>query len=195
MIRLLLVACASTAATRRAAFPVDEPIDAQGAADAAALRASLPAPDIAVSSPALRARETAGALGLDHPQIEPELGDLDCGTWAGATLPEIEASDPDGFALWMRDAHAAPHGGESVARLCQRVRNWMTRFAVREGRATAVTHHAVMRAAIVVALAAPLEAFWRIDIAPLGRLTLHADAARWRLRAIEDWRAPKRHRA
>ncbi len=46
----------------------------------------------------------------------------------------------------------------------------------------AVTHAAVVRAAVVVTLDAPPAAFWRIDIAPLTATVLRGGAGRWTLR-------------
>ena len=185
MIRLVLVACAPTAATRRAAFPLDEPLDDKGLAEATALAPSLRKPDRALTSPALRARQTAAALALDAVTADA-LRDLDCGGWAGATAAEIHARDPRGFAAWLQDANATPHGGEPVARLLARTRAWMRDLAAGDGRVIAVTHAPVIRAAIVTALEAPFPAFWRIDVPPLGRVSLNADGDRWRLRAMES---------
>ena len=56
---------ASTSAVREVAFPVDEPIDPQGQAKAAALAGALRRVDAASTSPALRAKQTAAALQLE----------------------------------------------------------------------------------------------------------------------------------
>jgi broad specificity phosphatase PhoE len=48
----------------------------------------------------------------------------------------------------------------------------------------AITHPAVVRAAIVHALGAPPAAFWRIDVAPLSRTDLSGRDGRWNLRGI-----------
>ena len=48
--------------------------------------------------------------------------------------------------------------------------------------AFAVTHPAVIRAAILVALDAPPKSFWRIDIEPLSRTVLHWRRAAWTIR-------------
>ena len=45
----------------------------------------------------------------------------------------------------------------------------------------AVTHPAVIRAVILIALDAPPKSFWRIDIAPASRTVLHF-RGRWTLR-------------
>ena len=47
----------------------------------------------------------------------------------------------------------------------------------------AVTHPAVIRAAILVALDAPPKSFWRIDIAPVSRTVLHFRGQAWTLRS------------
>ena len=92
MRRLLLIRHASTDAVRRAAFPVDEPLDDAGLAAARGLSGRLGRGD-ALSSPALRARDTAAAAGL-RAAIEPALRECDFGAWAGRTLAEVHEEDP-----------------------------------------------------------------------------------------------------
>lgn len=179
MIRLTFVCNASTAAIRRAAFPLDEPLDPFGIAEANAL--ALSRPDRAFTSPALRARQTAELLRLDATP-DAALRDLDYGRWAGKTMAEIDAAEHDAVAAWLGDPRAAPHGGESVAALFDRVRGFLGGLG--EGTTVAVTHAPVMRAAVALALDAPLSSFWKIDIAPLGRVGLNGERNRWRLRSI-----------
>ncbi len=177
MRRLLLIRHASTAAVRRAAFPIDEPLDDAGRDAAGGLAGRLGRGD-ALSSPALRARETAAAAGLDA-TVEPLIGECDFGAWAGRTLAEVHEDDPDGTTAWMTDPHACPHGGESLAALLGRVAGWMDTQAARDGRAIAFTHAGVVKAAVVHALGAPAMAFWRVDVAPLALTELHAHDGRW----------------
>jgi broad specificity phosphatase PhoE len=181
MIRLTFVCNASTAAARRAAFPLDEPLDQFGIADAQAL--ALAKLDRALTSPALRARQTADLLRLDAIS-EPALSDLDYGRWAGKTMAEVNAAEPAAVTAWIVDPHAAPHGGEPVAALFDRVRAFLG--TVRDGTTVAVTHATVIRAAIAIALDAPVSSFWKIDVAPLGRVSLHGDRGAWRLRSISE---------
>jgi broad specificity phosphatase PhoE len=54
----------------------------------------------------------------------------------------------------------------------------------RQGRSVAVTHPAVIRAAIVVAIEAKPVSFWRIDIAPLSIVDLGSNGSRWTLKSI-----------
>jgi broad specificity phosphatase PhoE len=175
---LLLVRHAATAATRRARFPLDEGLDGRGHSDAERLRVALRGSAEALASPARRARETAAAAGL-APTVEPAIGPCDFGSWSGRSLADVHADDPDGTAAWMSDPEAAPHGGESLAALARRVGRWLERQARLDGRAVAVTHAEVVRAAVASLLDAPLSAFWRIDVAPLSLTELHARDGRW----------------
>ena len=52
----------------------------------------------------------------------------------------------------------------------------------RDGRVVAVTHPAVIRAAIVHALGAPPASLWRIDVEPLSLTRLHHGSGGWSLR-------------
>lgn len=135
------------------------------------------------TSPALRARETAAALGFAA-VVDPLLRDCDYGRWAGMTLDDVQAREPDAVGAWLHDPTAAPHGGESLVDLTGRVAGWLDTQQGMAGRAVAVTHAAVIRAAIVHALDAGPRAFWRIDIGPLARVGLSGSNGRWALTAI-----------
>ncbi len=185
MKRLLLVRHAATTATRALAFPADEGLDARGLEEAATLADRLPVAAFDVlSSPALRCRQTAAAAGLEPFATDPRVAECDFGTWAGRTLEDVHAADPAAATAWMTDPGAAPHGGESLARFAARVAGWLDAQARGGGRVVAVTHGGVVKAAVVHALGAPLEAFWRIDVAPLAITELHAHEGRWTLARV-----------
>jgi broad specificity phosphatase PhoE len=177
--RLLLVRHAPTSATRAAGFPLDEPLDARGHDEAAALAGALPARCEAFCSPALRCRETAAAAGFGEPLLVGALAECDFGTWAGRTLADVAAAVPADVGAWMEDPDARPHGGESLSTFAARVAGWLDGEAARGGSAVAFTHGGVVKAALVHALGAPLSAFWRIDVAPLSLTELHAHDGRW----------------
>ncbi len=181
--RLTLVCHASTDAMRTAAFPLAEALDPRGVAKAAELATEFPQVGMALTSPALRARQTAAALQLNA-TIDPGLRDIDLGRWAGHTLSDVEAREPDAIGAWLTQADAAPHGGESVTDLLDRVAPWLEARHRQSGRILAVTHQAIIRSAVVLAIGAGPAAFWRIDIAPLCRVSLSGNGGRWTLRAI-----------
>ncbi|HWC25620.1 MAG TPA: histidine phosphatase family protein [Solirubrobacteraceae bacterium] len=182
MRRLLLVRHASTDAVRRAAFPVDEPLDEGGRAAAAQLAGRLGGGE-ALCSPAARARETAAAAGLDA-TVEAALCECDFGTWGGRSLEDVNREDPDGVGAWFTDPDACPHGGESLTAVLARVGRWMDAQAGEDGRAIVVTHGGVVRAAVVYALGAPTAAAWQIDVAPLAATELHARDGRWTVTCV-----------
>jgi broad specificity phosphatase PhoE len=178
--RLILICHASTDAVRKSAFPADEPIDRRDAADAAELAKRLPGADRYWTSPELRARQTAELLKLDAISLAT-LRDCDYGAWKGYRLDEILARDPKAVEAWVHDPAAAPHGGESLLSLMQRIAHWLEGEKAMDRRSILVTHAAVIRAAIVHAIGAPPQSFWRIDVAPLSVTRLSGKDGRWNL--------------
>ncbi|WP_308287305.1 histidine phosphatase family protein [Actinomadura parmotrematis] len=178
-LRLLLICHAPTEATRRARFadPGDLP-EPSGLAAAQAVRGTPGRITRAVRGPEARCRATAEALGLDAAVPDDALADLDVGAWRG--LP-MDAAGP-GLAAWLADPAAAPHGGEPVAALLERVASWLEARPEGPERVAAVTHPAVVRAAVLHVLGAPARAFWRLDAAPLSQTRLSRSGGRWRLR-------------
>jgi broad specificity phosphatase PhoE len=179
--RLTLICHGATAATRAFAFPLDEPLADGVAEQARTLGPALRRWDRALTSPALRARQTAEALSLKA-GVHPALRDCDYARWCGRKLADIQAAHPTEVAAWLCDPAAAPHGGESLRALMLRVSDWMAERLREDGHTIAVTHAAVIRAAVVSALGAPAQSFWRIDIEPLSRIALRSDNRRWVLR-------------
>jgi broad specificity phosphatase PhoE len=181
--RLTFICAAATSATRSGAFPEDEPLEARALEKATAARGALRRIDRAWTSPALRARQTAEALGLTA-MPEPALDDCDFGRWRGRSLAEIEAAEPEAVAAWLSDPAAAPHGGESVLDLVRRIASWLEGQATASGHTIAVTHPALIRAAAIHILAADVRSFWRIDIEPLTATRLTRNNRVWTLRTL-----------
>jgi broad specificity phosphatase PhoE len=178
VVRLSLVSHAMTDAMAAGRFPTDEPVNQLGHRQADAT-VELGVVDTAYCGPEKRTRQTAELLGVSA-VVEPQLADLDFGSWRGDVLSGVQPAD---LAVWLTDPTQAPHGGESVVDLVNRVRRWMDSLAQVRGRVVAVTHPAVIRAAILVALDAPPKSFWRIDIAPMSRTVLHFRGQAWTLRS------------
>jgi broad specificity phosphatase PhoE len=186
--RLRLVCHGSTSALRASAFPADEPLDELGLAKLAVFAPQVRSADRSWTSPALRARQTAAALDLDA-VAEPALREGDYGRWAGQSYEQVQAQAPDDVAAWLRDPAAAPHGGESILALIERVAAWMDGQLQSEGQTVAVTHASVIRAAVVHAIGAGPNSFWRIDVAPLAMARLTGQAGRWTLSFIGPMQA------
>lgn len=178
IVRLTLVSHAMTDAMAAGRFPRDEPLNGLGQRQFDATT-DLGTVDVAFCAPETRTRQTADRLGL-RTEAEPLLADLNHGSWRGNVLGGV---DPGELTLWLTDPAQAPHGGESVVVLIDRVRGWLDALATRRGRLVAVTHPSIVRAAILVALDAPPKSFWRIDIAPVSRTVLHLRGSAWTLRS------------
>lgn len=176
VVRLTLVSHAMTDAMAAGRFADDEPLNTLGGNQIDAVD-DIGAVDVAWTAPEVRARQSAERLGLAA-TVDRRLADLDVGCWRGSQLAAVPAED---LARWLSHPDSAPHGGESVEELIARVRAWLTDVSGASGRLVAVTHPAVVRAVILVALDAPPKSFWRIDIAPASRTVLHF-RGRWTLR-------------
>jgi broad specificity phosphatase PhoE len=174
-----LLAHAPTPATAAAAFPADESLDARGRVWAEAGRGTLRA-ELVMCAPEPACRETCALLGL-HPETDEGLRGWDLGSWAGRTLDEVAAEQPDEVASWLADPAAAPHGGEPLTALVNRARGWLER--AQAGHTLAVCGPAVVRATVVAVLGAPDAAVWRVDVAPMTATDLRGGPGRWTVRA------------
>lgn len=155
---------------------VDEPLDVLGRDQAARLSQSLSAligdDTLVVSSPLVRARSTAEALGrpveIDDRWIEMSYGVFD-GLPQGDVGPEI-------WAEWRADPHFAPEGGESLSAVARRVEAACEELRERAlgRRIVVVSHVSPIKAAIAWALGVDSSTSWRmrLDTAAVTRLSV-----------------------
>jgi probable phosphoglycerate mutase len=106
-----------------------------------------------VASPLGRARSTMelvrGALRLppDDYIIDDRLREIGYGRWEGATLAQMQASDPELFARRQAEKWTvSPPGGESYASVQIRMRDWYDQLVV---DTVAVAHGGTARALMV----------------------------------------------
>ena len=137
-----------------------------------------------VSGPESVCQATALRLGGAAEGIQ-ELGECDFGTWTGKALADVASQNPSGLETWLRDPRVAPHGGESLAVLINRVGRVLDDQQWPDGRSVAVVTPLVARALLVHALGAAPEVIFRIDIAPLGRALISRSQQTWRLTSLE----------
>ncbi|MEU6577553.1 histidine phosphatase family protein [Streptomyces sp. NPDC046805] len=156
----------------------DAPLSEHSLHAAGAVGAALPREGLAVRAPSVRCSQTADAVHLVAVS-EPALRDIDLGTWCGRSVHDIAASDPQGYSAWLTDPDAAPHGGESVRRLCRRTADWLSCVASDRGDAVAITEAAVVRAALVHAMGVPARAFWHLAVPPLSVVSLTWRGGSW----------------
>jgi broad specificity phosphatase PhoE len=96
---------------------LDVPLLPEGREEAATLaqRLSGVRVDRTISSPMLRARETAQTIAAGRPvEVDDRLRELAYGEWEGLTYAEIDERDPDLRARWEQDpGRTHSPGGES----------------------------------------------------------------------------------
>jgi probable phosphoglycerate mutase len=159
----------------------DIPLSDAGLAKMAALRLPLAVTRI-YTSPMLRARQTAEALGLPAPIFDARLMEQNWGLWEGLTRDEILARDgEDAFVKAGSNQGEAfrPGGGESTGELHARVASFLMDVAQGEGDAVAVAHLGVLRAAYTLAtgwdLSTPMPL--DLDVSKILVLALNRDGA------------------
>jgi broad specificity phosphatase PhoE len=114
-------------------------------------------------------------------EIDERLSECDFGSWRGLTLQEVHDRYPDGLKVWFEDLAAAPHGGESLAAMVTRVQHFLSSCEALGGVTVAVTHGGPIKAAVVLALGAPLESLWRVEVSPATTTELARTDRGWSL--------------
>ena len=127
--------------------------------------------DALVSSPVLRTRQTAEILAeFFDLEIEEEHGiaEMEFGTWDGMSFTEVHEKHPDEISSWLGDLESAPHGGESFRAVEKRVLQGRDRMMAAYAGKTAVvvSHVTPIKTLVADALGAPLEAVYRMELAP-----------------------------
>lgn len=176
-LRLTFLCVSPVEGTRGPAFG-DGPLDRRARRAAANRKAILPPYSLVLRAPSARCAQTAEALGVAATP-EDALRDIDHGTWSGRTLADIRAEDPHGLSAWLTDPDAAPHGGESVGRLCRRTASWLEALPDGAGCVLAITEGSVVRAALVHALSIPARAFLHLDVPHRSTVTLTRSGGLW----------------
>jgi alpha-ribazole phosphatase len=144
---------------------LDVELSKRGRAQAAALAATLRDEpiDLVVSSPRLRAVQTAAALGLPI-EVDERLCELDFGDFEGRTYEELERDEPDVFREWMASPTTVCFpNGESYADLRARATAALADVRAHAERAVVVTHGGVIRAGVAAWLELPDHALFRLD--------------------------------
>ncbi len=127
--------------------------------------------DALVSSPVRRTRETAEILSefFDlEVEEEPGIAEMEFGTWDGMSFTEVHEKWPDELGSWLGDLESAPHGGESFRAVEKRVLEGRDRMVASYAGQTVVvvSHVTPIKTLVADALGAPLEAVYRMELAP-----------------------------
>ncbi len=135
----------------------------------AARVAEMPTVDAIVSSPLLRARQTAEivaqVLGLPVTE-DADLAETDFGQWEGLSLAEVRQQFPVELDEWFASTDVAPPGGESFATTTQRVRRARDRLLRDHAARTivVVSHVTPIKTLLRSALDAPAHSLYRMQL-------------------------------
>ena len=123
--------------------------------------------DVLVTSPQLRARQTAqmAAAGRAEAVVDEAFAECDYGQWSGGALRELATEPAWEIVQWQPSAAQFP-GGETMAQMAHRATH-RVRELVRanpDGYVWVVTHGDVIKAVVADALGVHLDHFQRIVI-------------------------------
>lgn len=165
---LLLVRHGETLANQRGHLlgRADPPLTSTGHQQAGALVRWLPRPDVVISSPLLRARQTADVFEADV-QVDERWIELDYGPYDDRPAGAIDA---EVWARWRTDEHFAPTGVEPLAAVGSRVADACDELstAARSSVVVVVTHVSPIKAALAWGLGAPDRIAWRMFVEDAG---------------------------
>ncbi|MGV9779689.1 histidine phosphatase family protein [Streptosporangium sp. NPDC003464] len=144
--------------------------------------------DLALVSPALRARRTAELAGLTEYDTDPDLWEWDYGGYEGITTPDIRKTRP-GWFLW-RDGIVpgdAEHPGESAQEVAARADRVIARARAVDGEVVLVAHGHFLRVLCARWLGLPPEdgRLFRLDTGTYSRLGHEREEP-----VILTWNAP-----
>lgn len=151
-------------------------------AEAAAGTAVMDMVEAVVTSPLARCRQTARVaadrLGLPV-AVADGLRETAFGAWEGLTFAEVRERHPAALDAWFASPAAAPPGGESFDDVTSRVaRTRDELLAAHRGRTILLVSHVTpVKTLLRLALGAPHEAVFRMDLAPaaLSAVAYYAD--------------------
>jgi broad specificity phosphatase PhoE len=187
---LVLVRHGQTDANRRGLLlgRADPPLCAGGREQAEALARALPAPSRLISSPLVRARETADAIATASGtvvEVDPRWVEMDYGALDGRPASALDA---DGWRTWRDDPAHVPAGGESLAAVGGRVRTACRELAgaAADDHVVVVSHVSPIKAAIAWALGVGDEVAWRMWVADAAVCRIDTAGPAPRLVAFND---------
>jgi broad specificity phosphatase PhoE len=149
------------------------------------------APTRVVSSPLLRCTATALPIAqrLDLTlETDERLIEIGHGTWEGRYRDDLAANDADVYFAWRNAPETVRFdGGESLADVATRWRDFAASLARTNDDIVVVTHDAVIRIAVLVAQDRPLAEFWSVQAENAAYATFAPDRPSWTL--IEECNA------
>ncbi len=153
----------------RYAGHLDLPTVPPDAGAARRLLSHLPQGAVWLTSPLVRARQTVQVLDpAANATVVQDLTDQDLGSWAGRRQSEVHKANPQ--IDWSMPGSIVPEGGEGFEAVVTRVATLIERLTQHypDRPLVVVSHLALIRAAIVLALDLPNEGGFQFDASPLS---------------------------
>ena len=174
---LILVRHGRTAANAEGLLQgrLDQPLDEVGRAQAQAVAKSIGPVDEVISSPLIRAHETARAFGQDV-TLDDRWMELAYGDYEGKPYMDVSS---DVWSRWNEDPAFQPVGGESLVDLDARVAAALDELLTRLGerQIVVVTHVSPIKAAVARVVGGGYDFAFRSHLS-------HAAVCRIELRAF-----------
>ena len=151
---------------------IDHPLDEVGRQQAVEIASVLEGIDRVISSPLIRAKQTADAFGLPV-EVDPRFIELDYGDFDGMLQKDVPALT---WKEWRRDNDFRPPNGETLIELDLRVREALSEL-INEARAkniVVVSHVSPIKAAIAWTIGTDVGSCWRmlLDRASISRIEI-----------------------
>ncbi len=181
--RLTILCRGATQANQQSRFTSADALLPKEQTRLKALASDLRPFDTVLHAPERPASETAAAFSVKT-SVCPPLRDIAYGAWDNRTVAEVAQHWPEDLERWSADPASAPHGGESFAAAQARAVDWLEAYRATGGNTLAVTHAIIVKLLFLHVVGTPLTSIWRIDVAPLGMLSLGSDGSRWALRGF-----------
>ena len=128
-------------------------------------------PEVLISSPLQRARQTADAIaratGLEVID-DTDWYELSFGSWDGKSIEEVKSETPDDYQAWLNSSSYRPGGGESYDEARIRIEAAMEKVVAEYPgkKVVVVTHNGVIKSAANIAIGGPNHGVFHMDATP-----------------------------
>ena len=128
-------------------------------------------PEVLISSPLQRTRQTAEAIArLTKLEIvfDTDWYELSFGTWDGKSIEEVKTETPDDYQAWLNSSSYRPGGGESYDEARIRVEAAIDKVVAEYPgkKVVVVTHNGVIKSAANIAIGGPNDGVFHMDATP-----------------------------
>ena len=151
---------------------IDHPLDEVGRQQAIEIASVLKDIDRVISSPLIRAKQTAAAFGLPV-HTDPRFIELDYGDFDGMSQKDLPTPT---WSEWRRNNNFRPPNGETLVELDVRVREALIELIdeARSRNIVVVSHVSPIKAAIAWTIGTEIGSSWRmlLDRASISRIEI-----------------------